>query len=118
MSEQRAELLKFGQEWNEIAAAHNLPRIDLIIARSARERQALDTMSWLREHYNSDYVEYLAKIRASPYLLGKVKEFRATFDWIIAPRNRHKIWENNYADREQNNGNGFAGGSFAYHQRR
>jgi hypothetical protein len=118
MRERHAEAVRFGEGWNAIAGPHGLPQIDLMDPGSAREKQAIGTIKWLSDNYQADYGQLLAKVRDSPYLLGKVKEFMATFDWIIAPRNRQRIWDGNYVDRQKNNGNGFAGGSFAYHQRR
>ncbi len=45
-----------------------------------------------------DFDELLAAVAASPFLLGKVKgrDFKASFDWIIAPSNYQKIIEGNY----------------------
>ena len=52
-------------------------------------------MEWWRE--------YFGRVRASPFLMGQEKEFRASLEWIIRPKNMPKVIEGFYAKR---NGNG------------
>ena len=96
----RIELKSFGEAWNDIAADHRLPEIDSIDPGSTRERQALATLKWLRDH-DSDPQAFFAKIRAGPYLLGEVNGFRASFDWVCKAANRQKIMDGNYENREK-----------------
>ena len=96
----RIELKSFGEAWNDIAADHRLPEIDSIDPGSTRERQALATLKWLRDH-DSEPQAFFAKIRAGPYLLGEVNGFRASFDWVCKAANRQKIMDGNYENREK-----------------
>ena len=96
----RIELKSFGEAWNDIAADHRLPEIESIDSGSTRERQALATLKWLRDH-DSDPQAFFAKIRAGPYLLGEVNGFRASFDWVCKAANRQKIMDGNYENREK-----------------
>ena len=96
----RIELKSFGEAWNDLAADHRLPEIDSIDPGSTRERQALATLKWLRDH-DSDPQAFFAKIRAGPYLLGEVNGFRASFDWVCKAANRQKIMDGNYENREK-----------------
>ena len=96
----RIELKSFGEARTDIAADHRLPDIDSIDPGSTRERQALATLKWLRDH-DSDPQAFFAKIRAGPYLLGEVNGFRASFDWVCKAANRQKIMDGNYENREK-----------------
>ena len=59
-----------------------------------REHEAHRDMAFWREFFET--------VKASDFLMGKVegrfntKPFRATFDWLIAPRNFVKVVEGNY----------------------
>lgn len=104
IAERKRELKEFGESWNDLAAQHRLPTIDFIAPGSARERHALTTLRWLRQAYDAGPDALIAKIRGSPYLLGQVNDFKATFDWVCGASNRQKIWDGNYADRKQKPG--------------
>jgi hypothetical protein len=80
--------------WNGLAAAHGLPAIKNIPAGSKRDKA-------LRARVRDggfDFRALVAEIEQSPFLLGKVKgkDFKATFDWVLAPSNHQKIIEGNY----------------------
>ena len=59
-----------------------------------REHEAHRDLAFWREYFQS--------VKASNFLMGKVegrfgtKPFRASFDWLIAPRNFVKVVEGNY----------------------
>ena len=80
--------------WNGLAAAHRLPAIKDIPSGSKREHALKARLS----EKSFDFRALLAEIELSPFLLGRKKgcDFRATFDWVIAPSNYQKIIEGNY----------------------
>lgn len=80
--------------WNGFAEAHRLPLVKSIPAGSKRERALHARLA----DKSFDFRALLAEIERSPFLMGKKKgsDFRATFDWIIAPSNYQKIIEGNY----------------------
>lgn len=59
-----------------------------------REHEAHRDLAFWREYFES--------VRASNFLMGRIegrfgtKPFRASFDWLIAPRNFVKVVEGNY----------------------
>jgi len=70
------------------------------------ERQKLLRQRWKEstERQNPEWWRtYFEKVRGSPFLMGKEKDFRADLEWIIRPRNMPKILEGRYENR---NGNG------------
>lgn len=75
------------KSWNESSQAKMKARW-----REDPERQALD---WWRSFFSE-------QIRKSDFLMGRVKEFNATLDWIVGPQNFQKILNGQYV----NNNNG------------
>jgi hypothetical protein len=57
----------------------------------------------LKQDFASDierWRSFVRRVIASSFLLGENKQgFRATFDWVLCPRNVTKIIEGNYDDR-------------------
>jgi hypothetical protein len=78
--------------WNGLAVSRDLPAIKSIPAGSKRERALRARAS----DKSFDFRALLTAVEASPFLLGKKTDFKATFDWIIAPSNYQKIIEGNY----------------------
>ncbi|HUX39322.1 MAG TPA: hypothetical protein VMV44_15590 [Rectinemataceae bacterium] len=78
--------------WCEFARRHGLTEIKDILKGSKRER----TLNARLEDKGFDFKALLAKVEESPFLLGKKTDFKATFDWILAPSNYQKIIEGNY----------------------
>ena len=75
------------------------------------QRQAILRARWLEDPQRQClewWREYFAKVRGSPFLMGKEKEWRADLEWIIRPKNMPKILEGRY-DKRNGNGNKFAG---------
>lgn len=73
--------------------------------RASKERQDL---SWWENYFN--------QVSNCPYLLGKKKDWKAGFDWLLKPGNMVKVLEGNYLDRSpaQNNGQNQQNGSSPY----
>lgn len=44
----------------------------------------------------TSFTDLFDKVAESDYLMGKVKRWNATFDWVLKPENRQKIMEGNY----------------------
>ena len=78
--------------WCEFARRHGLTEIKNIPKGSKRDR----TLNARIEDKDFDFKALLAKVEESPFLLGKKTDFKATFDWILAPSNYQKIIEGNY----------------------
>ncbi len=57
-------------------------------------------LSSLNEHPDLVWwTTYFDRIRDSPFLTGRVKEFAATLDWVLGPKNMAKILAGNYDTR-------------------
>mgnify|MGYP005624487907 CR=1 FL=1 len=55
-----------------------------------------------REHPNLEVFKQLfTTVKKSDFLMGRIKEFRVSFDWIIRPTNFVKILEGNYDNRDK-----------------
>jgi len=78
--------------WNEFSVKHNLPKIGDIKSGSKRDRHLKARM----KENGFDFTVLLRHVGESAFLTGKKTDFRATFDWIIAPSNYTKIMEGNY----------------------
>ena len=76
------------------------PQRQAILRQRWVESPERQCMEWWRE--------YFKKIRGSPFLMGKEKDFRADLEWIIRPKNMPKIIEGRYSKRN-GNGNRHAG---------
>ena len=77
--------------WNE-AASGNVPRVH--DSPSRREKCA----HWLKDKSLSEWVAFVQRINASPFMRGEKGTFRVTFDWAMKPANLIKILEGNYDD--------------------
>ncbi|MEO8640940.1 replication protein [Pseudomonas sp.] len=80
---------------------NELPGVALINATRIQHLQS----RWREHQAHRDLAfwrEFFETVKASDFLMGKVegrfntKPFRATFDWLIAPRNFVKVVEGNY----------------------
>lgn len=78
--------------WCEFAECHGLTTIREIPPGSKRDRALNARLS----EKGFDFKALLVEVEASPFLLGKKADFKATFDWILAPSNYQKIIEGNY----------------------
>jgi hypothetical protein len=86
----------FRNKWNEFAKLNNL---DEILKLSDKRKAGIK--SRLKEK-DFDFDKILDNISKSNFLLGKVKNWKVTFDWIFTHKDNYiKILENNYT----NNGN-------------
>jgi hypothetical protein len=56
--------------------------------REDAERQRLD---WWRNYFTS--------VRGMPFLMGRVKEFQATLEWLVRPQNMSKVLNGQFIDR-------------------
>jgi hypothetical protein len=83
--------------WNQFAHKHGLVMIQGIEKRSTRQRHLNARMK--KKTFDFNYL--LEIIENSPFLLGRVSDFRATFDWILKPSNYQKIIEGNYLDKSK-----------------
>lgn len=78
--------------WCNFADLHGLPKINGIDPGSKRHRAITARL----KDKSFDFSKLLDAVAASPFLLGKKTDFKATFDWVIAPSNYTKILEGNY----------------------
>lgn len=80
--------------WNLLAIQYKLTQL-----RSLTTERKILLQGRLREK-NFDFKKIMEIVKKSPYLLGKVTDFRVSFDWIIKnDANYIKILEGNYLDR-------------------
>lgn len=47
-----------------------------------------------------DWEQLFVKVEASDFLCGRVKDWKASFDWVIKPSNAVKILEGNYDNKQ------------------
>jgi hypothetical protein len=67
-------------------------------------RKKLLNARW-KEHPSSDFwEEYFETVSKSQFLMGKVNDFQANFEWLIRPNNFIKVLEGNYNGKEINKG--------------
>jgi predicted phage replisome organizer len=55
---------------------------------------------WQKGMTLEKFERFFKLVEASDFLTGRVKDFTASFDWIIKPENRQKIIEGNYDNKE------------------
>lgn len=74
-------------------------------AASGRIPQARETPGrlkklarWLKTHSHAEWSVLVAKVNASAFLRGDVKEFCVSLDWVLKPENEAKVLDGNYDD--------------------
>lgn len=81
--------------WNK--ACPHLPQV-----RSLTETRKTHIRKRVEEHGKRTLKEIVDAVAESDFLSGRTKEqFKASFDWIIAPRNFVKIMDGNYANKQK-----------------
>lgn len=87
--------------WNVMASQAGLPLVD--DRKPLSEKRRKKAVARLREVGGFEgWQVCLEKIQRSPFLTGQVKDFRATFDWILEPDNLTKVMEGNYDGKTTN----------------
>ena len=93
----------------------NLPNVKAI---NPTRKGRIDRAAEILRRYGASFEELFARAEASDFLTGRVKDWRANFDWILKPENLTKILEGCYDNRtvQANKGKGSvystAGASF------
>lgn len=81
----------------------SLPKVKSINAtRKGRIERAAATLHW----HNTNFKELFMRVEASDFLTGKVKDWRADFDWVLKPEHLTKILEGTYDNRAAPNKKG------------
>lgn len=93
--------------WNAMAAEIGVPAVQHVTQQ--RRTKALARRKDLGGI--AGWHDCLNKIRGSPLLRGEAKDWRATFDWVLEPRNLTKIMEGNYDDRSSGRAKDRRGGA-------
>ncbi len=82
-------------EMQSIVSLYNalgLPRVERLTDVRKRALRAR-----MKSHPDYDWWEkFFARVSRSPFLMGKTSTWRATFDWLMNPRNLQKVIEGNY----------------------
>jgi len=87
-------------EWNALAKETGLPAVQ---NRDDTRRRRLKAR--LKDCGGIEgWRQALRKIRGSPYLLGKVKDWRADFDFVVRPDKFSKIMEGGFDDHKKTGG--------------
>lgn len=76
---------------------HDLPKIKTL--NETRKRRIDKAVEIVKADGHGTFDELFTKIQASDFLTGKVKDWRADFDWIMKPENLQKILEGVYDNR-------------------
>jgi hypothetical protein len=96
------------EAWNLLASETGLPAVQLLTdPRKTKLRARLEECGGI-----IGWNIALAKIRGSPFLLGKVKNWRADFDFLLQAKSFTKLMEGGFDDNpnspQPKSGNGFA----------
>lgn len=83
-----------------VMEAYNMICTSLPKARSLTEQRIRHVNARLEEYSPDDMRTVFDKAQASRFLSGKVKEWRADFDWLINANNFVKVLEGRYDDRD------------------
>lgn len=83
-----------------VMEAYNMICTSLPKARSLTEQRIRHVNARLEEHSADDMRAVFDKAQASRFLTGKVKDWRADFDWLINANNFVKVLEGRYDDRD------------------
>lgn len=77
----------------------NSHRGDMPAIKSMTDSRKRAVRSILKKQSLDELKDVILKAEQSDFLNGRVKEFRASFDWILKPANFTKILEGNYTNR-------------------
>ena len=77
----------------------NSHRGDMPAIKSMTDSRKRAVRSILKKQSLDELKDVILKAGQSDFLNGRVKEFRASFDWILKPANFTKIAEGNYTNR-------------------
>jgi len=89
-------------DYDEVIEIFNLTCSDLPqVTKLTKERQNLINKV-LENHSTQDIGTAFKLVAESDYLSGRKKDWKATFDWILIPKNFIKILEGNYRDNPAN----------------
>ena len=77
----------------------SLPRIQKITESRKRAIKSAD------KQLDGDFESLFKAVEQSDFLIGRNKEWKCSFDWILKPANLIKIIEGNYSNRSDGNGN-------------
>ena len=58
-----------------------------------REDEQRQNLEWWKQYFNT--------VKSSDFLTGKIKDFQASFEWLVNPSNMTKVINGNYANRKQ-----------------
>lgn len=82
---------KIIEKWNSIGLA----QVKKFVPGSERYKM---TSARIEEYGLDTVLEVIDMVGASSFLTGKKTNWKASFDWFIAPRNFLKVYEGNYTD--------------------
>jgi hypothetical protein len=82
------------------------PSLPKVVHLNGTNRKA-KLLARLRDHPETDWWrQYFRKVAVSPLLSGQDGKWRATFDWLLEPRNMVKVLEGNYDNTQGTGGPG------------
>lgn len=88
----------------KIASLYNQILPELPNCKRITETRRRQLQSRWRENPKRQNLEYWEKyfnyVSTSDFLMGKTKDFKANFDWLIKPTNFQKVIEGNYENRD------------------
>jgi hypothetical protein len=88
------------QLWNDKNQKEGNPLQSIKLLTESRKKK-INTASKTTLKSQKDWVEYIDTIFKSDWLIGKVKDWRCSFDWCLESKNMVKIIEGNYSSQEQ-----------------
>jgi len=97
-SNKKKEVVKIN--FDEIMQAFNTICVNLPKIKSITDKRKNTLKKWINDEKDLDLLLFFNKVNDSDYLSGRVKSWRADFDWIIKKENRIKIQEGRYDNWE------------------
>ena len=92
--------------YKAICSFYNETCISMIKVKTLTENRMRILRDGLRVHTLDDYKELFRLADESKFLRGEVTNFKADFDWLIAPEHMTRILEGKYNERSDNGNNG------------
>jgi len=90
---------KKGEQFDKIFDYYNTHLSELPTAMSKTGMRKSAVAARLKDYDYQTIIDVLDKVKQSDFLTGKVRDWRANFDWIFRPTNFVKILEGNYNNK-------------------
>lgn len=87
-------------DYQSVVDLFNSICVSLPKVQKLTEKRKMKLKTLMKTYSRDDIATVFRKTESSDFLTGKVKEFKATFDWLIEVSNFVKVHEGNYDNRK------------------